>query len=126
MIAALLFLAPAPVTAAAGPVSPSIELAIHAAMDPCRNGDPADGITVCGHRPGDPAQQRFLLPEMPDQGFDWDGPVDSVSRERHRLIDGDGASPDLTRGSCSAVGASGFTGCMIRDWRAKDEQHGKY
>jgi hypothetical protein len=101
---------------------PSIGDMVHEAIDPCRAPHPAGEILVC-RRPG--AQQRFRLPPMPDRGFDPLGGRDSVSRERHRLIDGDGASQDLTRGSCSAVGASGWTGCMIKGWREADQQKGQ-
>lgn len=103
--------------------APDIEQAIRNAVDPCRTERGGPGITVCA-RTREEMDRRFRLPPMPDTGFDPLGPVDSVSRERHRLIDGDGASQDLTRGSCSAVGASGATGCMIKDIREKREQKG--
>jgi hypothetical protein len=102
--------------------TPSIGDVVREAIDPCRKPHPAGEIVVC--RKTD-AQQRFRLPAAPDRGFDPLGGRDSVSRERHRLIDGDGASQDLTRGSCSAVGASGFTGCMIKSWREADQQKGQ-
>jgi hypothetical protein len=103
--------------------TPDIDRAIRDAIDPCAQARRQAGITVCA-RTRDETNRRFRLPTMPDTGFDPSGSVDSVSRERHRLIDGDGASQDLTRGSCSAVGASGFTGCQIKAWREKDQQKG--
>jgi hypothetical protein len=80
-----------------------------------------DEIVVCRRRD---AGERFRLP-LRDQGFDPDGPIDSVSRERHRLIDADGGAPDYTRGSCSAVGASGATGCTVKGWREGEQRHGR-
>jgi hypothetical protein len=103
--------------------TPDIDRAIKDAVDPCAASRREGGITVCA-RTREQTDRRFRLPPMPDQGFDPLGPVDSVSRSRHRLIDGDGASQDLTRGSCSPVGASGSTGCMIKGWREKDQQKG--
>ena len=106
-----------------GLAAPDIEQAIKEAVNPCAAARRQDGITVCA-RTREEMDRRFRLPPMPDIGFNPLGPVDSVSRERHRLIDGDGASQDLTRGSCSAVGASGATGCMIKGIREKREQKG--
>jgi hypothetical protein len=103
--------------------TPNISQAIHDAVDPCAAAQRGGGIVVCG-RTRDETNRRFRLPPPPDTGFDPLGSVDSVSRERHRLIDGDGSAPDLTRGSCSPVGASGWTGCMIKGWREKDQQKG--
>jgi len=103
--------------------TPNIDQAIKDAVDPCAASRHAGGITVCARTKAQ-TDRRFRLPQMPDRGFDPLGGVDSVSRERHRLIDGDGASQDLTRGSCSAVGASGATGCMIKGWREADQQKG--
>lgn len=100
-----------------------MDRAIKDAIDPCAAARREGGITVCA-RTREEQDRRFRLPTMPDRGFDPLGSVDSVSRERHRLIDGDGANTDLTRGSCSAVGASGWTGCQIKSWREKDQQKG--
>jgi hypothetical protein len=102
--------------------TPNIDQVIANAVDPCKalRGQPE--ITVCG-RTREQQRQRFRLPRE-DRGFDPLGSVDSVSRERQRLVDGDGASQDLTRGSCSAVGASGTTGCQIKAWREHDQQKG--
>ncbi len=100
-----------------------IDRAIENAVDPCRGERLNDAIVVCG-RSKEENDRRFRLPPE-DRGFDPFGTVDSVSRERQRLLDGDGASQDLTRGSCSAVGASGSTGCMIKTWREHDQQRGR-
>lgn len=100
-----------------------IDKAIRAAVDPCRAERATGALAVCG-RTREEQEQRFRLSPEPDRGFDPLGSVDSVLRERHRLIDGDGGSPDLTRGSCSAVGASGATGCQIKTWREHDQQKG--
>lgn len=103
--------------------APNIDQAIRDAVDPCAASRREGGITVCGRSKAE-TDRRFRLPTMPDRGFDPLGSVDSVSRERHRLIDGDGASQDLTRGSCSTVGASGWTGCQIKKWGEMDQQKG--
>ncbi len=109
--------------AQAAPPIVDLPAAIRDARDGCRSATLTAGITVCGRAQGN--AERFRLPlRDADDGFDPRGPVDSVSRERQRLIDGDGASPDLTRGSCSSVGASGMTGCMIKAWREHDQQKG--
>ncbi len=97
--------------------------AFDTAIARCRSTAPTNEITVCAHQPGDADRYRLPLRDE-DDGFDPLGPVDSVSRERQRLIDGDGASTDLTRGSCSSVGASGWTGCQIKTWREHDQQKG--
>ncbi len=103
--------------------TPDIDTAIKDAIDPCAAARREGGITVCA-RTKEEQDRRFRLPPQPDHGFDPLGSVDSVSRSRHRLIDGDGASQDLTRGSCSAVGASGWTGCQIKKWNEMDQQKG--
>jgi hypothetical protein len=80
----------------------------------CPPGASRDDITVCGRR-NDGAGYRLPAPDR----FDPAGPVDSVSRERHRLLDV-GA---VGTGSCSTVGPGGWTGCMFNDWRHADEQY---
>jgi hypothetical protein len=73
-----------------------------------------DDITVCGRRNrGD----GYRVPPPPD-GFDPGGTVDSVSRERHRMLDVGAVGTQ----SCSAVGPGGWTGCVFNDWRRADEQ----
>ncbi len=98
---------------------PTIAEALRITTDPCRRrGD--DTIVVCKRNPSAP--DRYRLPRI-DNGWDPSGAARSVSGERHDLIDSGGAG-DLTGGSCSAVGASGFTGCQIRAWRRNDQQKG--
>jgi hypothetical protein len=97
--------------------------AVRQALARCRSTTRTGEITVCAHQPSDNDRYRLPLRDE-DRGFDPLGPVDSVSRERQRLLDGDGASQDLTRGSCSSVGASGWTGCQIKTWREHDQQKG--
>jgi hypothetical protein len=72
-----------------------------------------DEIVVCGR--GD--SSRYRLPPA-RRGFDPNGPVDSVALERHRLMDV-GASGI---GSCSTVGAGGWTGCWARAVRQSELQ----
>lgn len=102
--------------------APDIDSAIKTAIDPCPAAAPSSGITVCG-RTRDEQNRRFRMPADPDRGFDPSGEMESVSRERHRLMDG-APGQDLTRGSCSIVGASGSTGCTIKKWRENDQQKG--
>jgi hypothetical protein len=79
-----------------------------------RNRAPPDDITVCGrHDPGN----GYRLPPAPE-GFDPGGTIDSVSRERHRMLDVGAVGTQ----SCSAVGPGGWTGCEFNDWRHADEQ----
>ena len=80
----------------------------------CEVGSAGDDIVVCGRRD---RNERYRLPIRPD-GFDPSGPVDSVSRERHRLIQEgkSGAS------SCSNVGPGGSSGCFARDVERRCQQ----
>jgi len=77
----------------------------------CRGG--GQDIVVCGRR-GE--RSPYRLPPQPE-GFDPDGPVSSVSRERHRLYEAGGTGI----GSCTNVGPGGWTGCDFLHW--KDEHH---
>jgi len=83
----------------------------------CRT--PADGaVIICGRRDG---ASPYRLPlEVRDPGFDVNGAVDSVARERHKLMDVGGSGP----GSCTNSGAGGWTGCMVKGWEAADQQRG--
>lgn len=76
-----------------------------------------DEIVVCGRRN---EAERYRLPIRAD-GFDVNGPIPSVSRERHRLYE----VGDTGLYSCSNVGPGGYTGCAFKDFKAKLEQHGK-
>jgi len=55
---------------------------------------PSDGtVIVCGRRDG---TSPYRLPlEARDPGFDVDGPVDSVARERHKLMEVGDSGPGL-------------------------------
>ena len=102
--------------AAAWPVQqPSLADAVRQAIGNCRVAE-AGTILVCGRRES-PCR---LPPELRDPGFDVNGPVDSVARERHKLMEA-GASGT---GSCSNVGAGGWTGCMVKGWNEADQQRG--
>lgn len=70
-------------------------------------------LVVCGRRGDSP----YRLPLVHD-GFDPDGPVDSVSRERHRLYE----VGDVGIGSCSTVGGGGWTGCDSIAWKQAHQQ----
>lgn len=74
-------------------------------------------IIVCARRRTDP--ERYRLPLRAD-GFDPDGSLESVSRERNGLMEGGGSGA----GSCSAAGAGGWTGCFIAQVRHSQQQHG--
>ncbi len=112
----LLLLAAAAAQPAAS--APSIALKdIARAVTACARGGGSD-VVVCGRRDAD---SPFRIPEsFRDPGFDVDGPVDSVSRERHKLMDVGATGIH----SCSATGAGGWTGCMVNDWERDDEQRG--
>jgi hypothetical protein len=76
--------------------------------------DGGEEIVVCGRR-GE--SERYRLPIRP-QGFDAAGPVDSVSRERHRLIQ----EGDSGVGSCSTSGPGGWTGCFHQQTKRRCQQ----
>jgi hypothetical protein len=83
----------------------------------CDRGAEGEEIVVCGRR--DEAEP-YRLPIRPD-GFDKNGHIPSVSRERHRLYE----VGDTGLYSCSNVGPGGYTGCAFKDFKAKVEQQGK-
>ncbi len=110
-LALLAAVLPAPVA------QPRLADVLHNVLGDCRM--PADGsIIVCGRKSGDSPYR--LPPSMRGRGFDVNGAVDSVSRERHKLMD----VGDAGTGSCGNVGAGGWTGCMVKGWRAADQQRG--
>ena len=86
------------------------------AVRQCERPDTAEEIVVCGRRD---APEPYRLPIRPD-GFDPQGAVESVSRERHKLIQ----EGDAGIGSCSTVGPGGYTGCFHRDVRRRCQQEG--
>ncbi|RVT94965.1 hypothetical protein EOD43_00025 [Sphingomonas crocodyli] len=88
-------------------------------LRPCPKDQSGAGIVVCA-RTKERVALRYRLPIKQD-GFDPAGPVDSVSRERHRMLD---VGAGGTR-SCSPIGPGGSTGCQSRDWKAAREQYGK-
>jgi hypothetical protein len=90
---------------AAGPVLPPV-------VADCRNQQTQD-IVVRGRR-GE--RSPYRLPAQ-REGFDPDGPMPSVSRERHRLYE----VGQTGIGSCSNVGPGGWTGCDFLRW--EDEHH---
>ena len=75
---------------------------------------PGGEIVVCGRRN---EAEKYRLPIRP-QGFDASGPVDSVSRERHRLIQ----EGDSGVGSCSTSGPGGWTGCFHQQRKRQCQQ----
>ncbi|UAK24117.1 hypothetical protein [Sphingomonas nostoxanthinifaciens] len=97
---------------------PSLATIVAKAVAPCRS----DGrtITVCGKADGESPYR--LPPPARDPGFQIEGARDSVSRERHRLMDVGGAGSQA--GACSPVGGVGSTGCQVQRWRENDQQKG--
>ena len=83
----------------------------------CEAGEEGDDIVVCGRRD---RTERYRLPIRPE-GFDVNGTVDSVSRERHRLYE----VGETGLYSCSNVGPGGHTGCAWKEFKGRLEQHGK-
>jgi hypothetical protein len=84
-----------------------------AVVPKCEPG-PSGEIVVCGRRNED---EKYRLPIRPE-GFDASGPVDSVSRERHRLIQ----EGDSGVGSCSTSGPGGWTGCFHQQRKRQCQQ----
>jgi hypothetical protein len=81
-----------------------------------RCADGADGeIVVCGERGGDEA---YRLPPQGEERFDPWGGIDSVSRERNKLL---GPGP-AGNGSCTTVGPGGWTGCDIAVIKEAEQQ----
>ena len=71
-------------------------------------------IVVCGERPlNDP----YRLPPQ-TEGFDPWGGIDSVSRERNKLL---GPGP-AGNGSCTVVGPGGWTGCDVEVIKQAEQQ----
>ena len=84
-------------------------------VEDCSKHD-AKEIVVCGRR--DPGAAYRLPPK--GEGFDPWGTVESVSRERNRLL-----GPLMAgSGTCSAVGPGGWTGCGVEVIK-RAEQQGK-
>jgi hypothetical protein len=73
-------------------------------------------LVVCGRRV---EPDRYRLPIRPGR-FDPKGAVDSVSRERNRLIE----EADGGIGACTNVGVAGPTGCFGRAVKRRCEQEG--
>ena len=73
-------------------------------------------IVVCGRR----ETEKYRLPIRPD-GFDPKGMMESVSRERNKLLQ----EGDSGIGSCSTVGPGGWTGCGARQFKQRLEQEAK-
>jgi hypothetical protein len=84
------------------------------ALSACAPGGRSDDIVVCGRRRDD---ERYRLP-LRDQGFDPDGPQESVARERGRLLEGG----ESGIGSCSTAGAGGWTGCFAQEVKRRQQQ----
>jgi len=105
----------AALAAAGGPPAspPDPEPAPARIVEDCPSPAPGD-LVVCG-RPG--ARSPYRLPPQ-DAGWTPDGAIDSVSRERHRLLDPGAAGI----GSCSTAGPGGSTGCDLIRWREAYEQ----
>ena len=80
----------------------------------CEIGSSTEEIVVCGNRD---RNERYRLP-IRNQGWDPDGPVDSVRRERRALIQ----EGDEGIGSCSTVGPGGAHGCFHRNVKRRCEQ----
>ncbi|HEY0147858.1 MAG TPA: hypothetical protein VGB70_02525 [Allosphingosinicella sp.] len=110
----LLLLAPFgwPAPAFAQGAEPPV-LAAPAVVVPCdRSGN---AIVVCGNPD---APEPYRLPPRADPGFDPWGGIDSVSRERHKLL---GTGP-AGIGSCTTVGPGGWTGCDIQVINQAEQQ----
>lgn len=118
----LLLLPIAPAAAAGaqtmGPPAPQPPLRIAPPPEECENRTAGEEIVVCGERESD---ERYRLPLVRDRRFDPGGTVDSVSRERNRLLGGSSAP----LGSCTTVGPNGMTGCHSQGVWQRREQRGR-
>lgn len=96
-------------------VPPSLGQAIEAATGcPPRV---AGEIVVCRRKA--PSEPYRIPLELRPNGFDFSQKaVDGVSRERHRLMEGG----ESGIGSCSASGAGGASGCLVRSFREWEQQ----
>jgi hypothetical protein len=104
----------------AGPPVPQRLLPRARAAEPCENRPQAgEEIVVCGEQESD---ERHRLPLVRDRRFDPAGDVDSVSRERNRLL---GTNAGGTLGSCNNVGPNGMTGCLNQGVWQRREQKGR-
>lgn len=83
----------------------------------CEKPTRASDIVVCARRRSQ--QEPFRLP-IREEGFDKDGNVLSVSRERNALLDETGGGI----GTCTNVGPGGSGGCFVRDMKRGREQRG--
>ena len=99
----------------AAPAQPDLQTVLHRVIGDCRM--PSDGSIIICARPQSPYR---LPPEARDRGFDVNGSVDSVARERHKLME----VGQTGSGSCSNIGAGGWTGCMVKGWNEADQQRG--
>jgi hypothetical protein len=106
-IAALLFL-----TATSQP-DPAAEATREVARQNCVPVD-KDEILVCGNRR---PNEKYRMPGH-DGPFDPEGDMQSVMRERQAWVE----EGDAGIQSCGAVGPSGWTGCMVRDWKRQRDQ----
>lgn len=112
--AACLAAAILPAGAAQGQPSPVPGTAAPKIVEECPRGQ-TDDLVVCGRKD---RASPYRLPRL-HEGFDPDGPVDSVSRERHRLFE----VGEAGIGSCSTAGAGGWTGCGAIEFKQFHQQH---
>jgi hypothetical protein len=97
----------------AGSPQPLATPSVLEVLSACPRGGKPDDIVVCGRRTND----RYRLP-LQDQGFDPDGPQESVARERGRLLEGG----ESGIGSCSTAGGGGWTGCFAQEVKRRQQQ----
>lgn len=83
-------------------------------LDDCASEEQQNDIVVCGKKD---RASRYLLP-LHSKGFDPKGEMESVSRERNKLLEGG----ESGIGSCSTVGAGGATGCLQQGWKREYQQ----
>ena len=97
--------------------APPLDLTMPRVVRDCPASRDEEEIVVCGRTP---ERSPYRVPPPPER-FDPYGPVDSVSRERHRLYE----LGETGIQSCSNVGPGGWTGCDVIRWRQAREQHGR-
>ncbi len=116
LLAAVALAAPATDPLAAPPADPVVALKTRV-VEAIRNcPKPVAGeIVVCSRDRG--VAEGYRLPKIAER-YDYRGGIESVSRERHRIMEGGEAGA----GSCGPVGAGGWTGCLLKQWQHLDEQ----
>ena len=95
--------------------TPAAEVSTPRVVPACRKDETATEIVICGK----PLERSpYRLPPQQHRGFDPEGPVMSVSRERNALLE----HGDTGIHSCSTTGPGGWTGCDLKVIKRAEQQ----